>query len=140
MSQTASADHLSWRLPPCSTLVGTRLLISRFSTRAIRNSATHTRQSWRETKFQNFTSRMYYYVTWDTMCSFKRACQDDLGSALQSGHWAFWGRENSGTTVEVFLLAEPSTGRRDVHSILHFLHHCQTIHQEVRPLYSLAYP
>ena len=74
------------------------------------------------------------------LCSFKRACQDDLGSALQSGRWAFRGRENSGGTVEVFLLAEPSTGRREVHPILHCLRHCQTIHQEARPLYSIAYP
>ena len=40
------------------------------------------------------------------LCSFKRACQADLGSSLQSGCWAFWGRENSGSTAEVFLLAD----------------------------------
>ena len=43
-----------------------RLLIGHFSTRTIQNSTTHTRQSWRETKFPNFTSRMYCYVIWDT--------------------------------------------------------------------------
>jgi hypothetical protein len=74
------------------------------------------------------------------LCSFKRACQDDLGSALQSGHWAFRGRENGGSTAEVFLLAESSTGCREVHQILHCLHHFQTDHQEARPLYSTAYP
>ena len=45
------------------------------------------------------------------LCSFKQACQDDLGKALQSGRWAFRGRENSGSTVEVFVLAEPLMGR-----------------------------
>ena len=67
------------------------------------------------------------------LCSFKRACQDDLGSVLQSGRWAFRGRQNSGSTAEVFLLAEPLTERR-VHPILHCLRHCQTIHKEARPL------
>ena len=43
-----------------------RPLIGRFSTRAIQNSATHTWCSWNETKFQIFTSRMHYYVTWET--------------------------------------------------------------------------
>ena len=66
MLQTTSPDHRSWRQPLCSTLVGMRLLIGRLSTRVIQNSATCTRHSWRGTKFQNFTSRMYYYVTWDT--------------------------------------------------------------------------
>ena len=74
------------------------------------------------------------------LCSFKRACQDDLGCALQSGRWTFQGRENSGSTAEVFLLAEPSIGHQEVHLILHFLRHCQTIHQEARPLYFVAYP
>ena len=74
------------------------------------------------------------------LCSFKRACQDYLGSTLQSGRWEFRGQENSGITAEVFLLAEPSIGRQEVHSILHCLRHCQTIHQEARPLYSVAYP
>ena len=73
-----------------------------FSIRAIQNSTTHTRHSQRETKFQNFTSRMYYYVTWDTFVFFKRACQDDLGSALQSGRWVFWGRENSAILQKYF--------------------------------------
>ena len=41
-------------------------LIGRFSKWVIQNSTTHMRRSWRETQFQNFTSRMYYYVTWDT--------------------------------------------------------------------------
>ena len=74
------------------------------------------------------------------LCSFKRAWEDDLGSALQSIRWAFRGRENSGSIAEVFLLAEPSTGRREVHLILHCLRHFQTIHQEARPLYFVAYP
>ena len=43
-----------------------RLLIGRFFTRAIQNSATHTRHSWGVCKFQIFTSKMHYYVTWDT--------------------------------------------------------------------------
>jgi hypothetical protein len=43
------------------------------------------------------------------LCSFKRASQDDLGGALQSGRWAFRGRENHRSTTKVFLLAEPST-------------------------------
>jgi hypothetical protein len=64
------------------------------------------------------------------LCSFKRACQDDLGGALQSGHWAFRGQENHGSTAKVFLLAEPSTGCREVHQVLHCLRHCQTDHQE----------
>ena len=66
------------------------------------------------------------------LCSLKRACQDDMGSALQLSRWAFWGRENSGSTAEVFLLAKPSTGCREVHQILHCPLHCQTDHQEAR--------
>jgi hypothetical protein len=73
------------------------------------------------------------------LCSFKRACQDDLGGTLQSGRWTFWGRENSGSVAEVFLLAKPSTGCWEVHQILHCLHHFQTNHQEARPIYSSAY-
>ena len=46
--------------------MGMRLLIAHFSRRAIQNLATHTSLSWRLTKFQIFTSRMHYYVTWDT--------------------------------------------------------------------------
>ena len=46
--------------------MGTRLLIGHFYTRAIQNSTTHTGRSWRETKFQIFTSTMHYYVIWDT--------------------------------------------------------------------------
>ena len=73
-------------------------------------------------------------------CSFKRACQDDLGSTLQSGCWAFWDRENGGSTGEVFLLAKSLTRSREVHQIMHYLCHCQTDHQEARPLYPAAYP
>ena len=65
-------------------------------------------------------------------CSFKRACQDDMGSTLQSIRWAFRGRENSSSTAEVFLLAKPSKGCREAHQILHCLCHCQTEHQEAR--------
>ena len=46
--------------------MGMRLLIGRFFTRAIQNSTTHTRHSWGVCKFQIFTSKMHYYVTWDT--------------------------------------------------------------------------
>jgi hypothetical protein len=74
------------------------------------------------------------------LCSFKRACQDDLGGALQSGRWAFQGRENHGSTAKVFLLVEPSIGCQEVHQVLHFLRHFQTDHQEARPLYFVAYP
>jgi len=70
------------------------------------------------------------------LCSFKRARQDDLGSALQSGRWAFRGRENNGSTVEVFLHIESSTRCREVHQILHCPRHCQTDHLEARSLYS----
>jgi len=44
----------------------TRLLIFRFSTKATENSATHTRHTWRVSKFHIFTSRMHCYATWDT--------------------------------------------------------------------------
>jgi uncharacterized heparinase superfamily protein len=74
------------------------------------------------------------------LCSFKRACQDVLRGALQSGRWAYQGRENRGSTAEVFLLDEPSTGCQEVHQVLHWLRHCQTDHQEARPLYSVSYP
>jgi len=74
------------------------------------------------------------------LCSFKRACQDDLGSTLQSGRWAFWGRENGGSTIEVFLLAKSSIGCWEVRQILHCLRHFQINHQEIRALYSIAYP
>jgi hypothetical protein len=68
------------------------------------------------------------------LCSFKQACQDDLGGALQSGHWTIRGLENCGNTAKVFLLAEPSIGCREVHQVLHYLCHFQTDHQEARPL------
>jgi hypothetical protein len=74
------------------------------------------------------------------LCSFKRVCQDYLGGTLQSVHWAFRGRENRGSTAKVFLLVKPSTGCREVHQVLHCLCHCQTDHQEARPLYSASYP
>jgi len=74
------------------------------------------------------------------LCSFKRACEDDLGSTLQSGYWTLQGRENSDSTIEVFLLAESSTRCREVHQIMHSLQHCQINHQEARPLYPAAYP
>jgi hypothetical protein len=74
------------------------------------------------------------------LCSFKLVCQDDLEGALQSGRWAFRGRENRGSTAKVFLLIEPLTPCREVHQVLHYLHHCQTDHQEARPLFSVAYP
>ena len=56
------------------------------------------------------------------------------------GCWAFRGWENSGSIVEVLLLEEYSTGCQKVHQIVHFLCHCQTDHQEARPLYPTAYP
>ena len=74
------------------------------------------------------------------LCSFRQACQDDLGSTLQSGCWAFLGRENGGSTIEVFLLAEYLTGCRELDQVLHCLCHCQTDHQDARPLYTTAYP
>ena len=74
------------------------------------------------------------------LCSLNRACQDDLGSTLQSRCWAFWGRENDGSTAEIFLLAEFLTGCREVHQILHCLCHYQTDHQEARPIYPTVYP
>ena len=74
------------------------------------------------------------------LCSFKRARQDDMGSTLQSSRWEFRGRENNSSTREVFLLAEPSKGCREAHQILHCLCHCQTDHQEARPIYSTTYP
>jgi len=42
----------------------TRLLIFHFSTKATENSATHTRHTWRVTKFHIFTSRMHCYAMW----------------------------------------------------------------------------
>ena len=66
MLQTASTDHRLWCSPPFSTLMGTRLLIGCFSTRATQNSATLTSHSWGVHKFQIFTSKMHFYVTWDT--------------------------------------------------------------------------
>ena len=41
-------------------------MIGHFSTRVIENSATHTRHSLGVHKFQIFSSRMHFYVTWDT--------------------------------------------------------------------------
>lgn len=73
------------------------------------------------------------------LCSFKRVCEDDVGSALNLGCWEFWCRENASSTAEVFLLAEYLTGCREVHQILHCLCHFQTNHQEARYLYSVAY-
>jgi hypothetical protein len=117
-----------------------RLLIGRFSTQVIQNSATHTIHSWRESKFPIFTSRMPCLSLGTPLCSFKQACQYDLGGALQSSRWAFRGRENRGSTAKVFLLAEPLTRCREVHQVLHCLRHCQIDHQEARPLYSTSYP
>jgi len=66
MLQTTSTDHQSWRWSLCSTLVGLRLQGGRIFTRVIHNFEKHTRYSWKVRKFQNFTSRMHFYATWDT--------------------------------------------------------------------------
>jgi hypothetical protein len=60
-----------------------------------------------------------------SLCSYKRACKDDLGSPLQSGGRTFWRRENCGRSSETFLLAKTSTGRQQVYQILHCLCHFQ---------------
>jgi len=49
------------------------------------------------------------------LCSFKQACQDDLGGTLESDRWTFQSRENSGGIVKVFLLAKTSLGCWEVH-------------------------
>jgi hypothetical protein len=45
-----------------------------------------------------------------SMCSFKRACEADLGIPLQSGGRTLWHGEDSGSTTKVFLLVEALTG------------------------------
>jgi hypothetical protein len=50
-----------------------------------------------------------------SLCSYKRACKDDLGSPLQSGGMTFWHRENYGLSLETFLLAKTLTGRQQVY-------------------------
>jgi hypothetical protein len=54
-----------------------------------------------------------------SLCSYKRACKDDLGSPLQSDGRTFWRGENCGRSSETFLLAKTSTGRQQVYQILH---------------------
>ena len=62
------------------------------------DSATHTRRSWRETKFQNFTSGMYYCVTWDTFVFLqasvtrlfeKRTIVKSLGISRSRKQWEY---------------------------------------------------
>jgi hypothetical protein len=65
-----------------------------------------------------------------SLCSFKRACQDDMGISLQLGSKTFWCRKDSGSTAKSFLLVEASTRCSQVHQILHFLCHFQAHHQE----------
>ena len=112
MLQNASADHRSWRSPPFSTLVGTILLTSHFSTRPIQNSTTHGKQSWGVRKFQNFTSKMHYYVTRDTFVFLqasvprwygKRTIVDSLGILGLRKQWQYWRSISIGQTFDRIL-------------------------------------
>jgi hypothetical protein len=75
-----------------------------------------------------------------SLCSYKRAFKDDLGSPLQSGGRTFWHRENCGFPSETFLLAKTSTGRQKVYQILNYLHHFQDGHQEARIIHPYDIP
>jgi len=66
MLSTSSVDYLSWLWQLCSTLVGTRLQGGHIFTRVIQNFTAHTINSWKASKFQIFTSKMYCYATWCT--------------------------------------------------------------------------
>jgi hypothetical protein len=74
-----------------------------------------------------------------SLCSYKRACKDDLGSPLQSDGRTFWRGENCGRSSETFLLAKTSTGRQQVYQILHCLCHFQANHQEARLIHPSSY-
>jgi hypothetical protein len=50
-----------------------------------------------------------------SLCSIKRVREDDLGRSLQSGGITLWGQKDSGSAAETFLLAETSTGCRQVY-------------------------
>jgi hypothetical protein len=54
-----------------------------------------------------------------SLCSFKRACKDDLGIPLQLDGRTFWRRENYGRSPEIFLLAKTLIGCQQVYQILH---------------------
>jgi hypothetical protein len=62
------------------------------------------------------------------LCSIKRASEADMGSPLQSGGRTIHHRKDSGEAIETFLLAETSTGGRQVYQVLHCLCYFQTNH------------
>jgi hypothetical protein len=62
------------------------------------------------------------------LCVPSSECKDDLGISLQSGGRTLWHRKDSGNVAETFLLAETSTGCRQVYQVLHHLRYCQTNH------------
>jgi hypothetical protein len=74
-----------------------------------------------------------------SLCSYKKACKDDLGIPLQSSGRTFWLRENYGRPSEKNLFSLTSTGHQQIYQILHCLCHFQFNHQEERIIHPSAY-
>jgi hypothetical protein len=71
--------------------------------------------------------------------SIKRVHEAKLGSSLQLGGKTIWHQKDSGSAVETFILAETSTGCRQVYQVLHPLHYFQIDHKETGPIHPSTY-
>jgi hypothetical protein len=78
-------------------------------------------------------------TSYSPLFSFKRVCNDDMGSSLQLEIETFWSRNDHGSSVEEFLLAKSSTRCSQVHQILHLVCYCQAINQEIGARHPSAY-
>jgi hypothetical protein len=59
-------------------------------------------------------------------CSIKRAHEVDLGISLKLGGMTLWCQKDSGSVVEICLLAETLTGCQKVYQVLDRPFYCQT--------------
>jgi len=74
-----------------------------------------------------------------SLCSFKRAFQKDMGGSLQPGSRKFWFRKYNGSSAKAILLVEASTICLQVNQIMHCMHHCQALHQEMGAIHPSSY-
>jgi hypothetical protein len=71
--------------------------------------------------------------------SYKRGCEADFGSPIQSGGRTFRNTKKFGRPSETFLLAKTLIGHQQVYQILHCLHHFQVGHQEAKLIHPSVY-
>lgn len=105
-SQIASVGPWLWHSPLFSTLVGTRPLDGHNYIAMI-----HNRCHIADVDDMQASSKLpppgcIFVLHGKPLCSFKRACQTNLGGTLQSGSRALWCGEYNGNIATIFLLAK----------------------------------